>query len=146
MKSKKMSIRISEGDLDIPETIGEDTVWIDGVDRAVRRDSLGSFLLLETNSAVTLTVYTQNASRTEDVHTGYPMGMQVWLLSFEKGGYKAEYVPEFENLLQYCGVSIRVTGKKGIRMITAIDKDRRTALTEGTLAEPGYLQPRNGSL
>ena len=108
-------------------------VWIDGAKYSAREDSKGKFVQLEDTDAAVLTVYSYNDAGAEDPHTQYPTGMQGWLLSFTDGAYTAEHVPEFDNLLQYGGSSIRVTGIKGIRMITGIDKALRNALLDGTL-------------
>ena len=59
----------------------------------------------------------------------YPTAMRVWLVKFENGVWKATYLPEFDNILKYAGSSIRITGKKGIRMITAVPRAVRGKLT-----------------
>ena len=65
-------------------------------------------------------------------------------VSFSKNGaYVATYVPEFDNLLQYSGSSIRIKGVKGIRMITSIDKTVKNALTGKGLA--GYTLAEYGT-
>ena len=56
----------------------------------------------------------------------------------------AEYIPGLDNLLQYSGSSIRIAGKKGIRMMTSVNKNTKAALTgkgiDGyTLVEYGTL-------
>ena len=115
--------------IDVPS----DEVWIDGVKHTAREDKNGKFVLLEGTEARTLVVYSCNDAAASDPHSRYPTGMQVWRLEFENGGYVSTYVPEFENLLQYAGASIRVTGVKGIRMITGIDKALRSKLMDGSL-------------
>jgi hypothetical protein len=70
-----------------------------------------------------------------DVHTQYPVGMQVWMLEkTEDGTYTAIRTAELDNLLQYSGSSIRIVGNKGIRMITSVDQSTRNALTGPGLA------------
>ena len=63
-----------------------------------------------------------------DVHKRYPVGMQVWCLTNKNGEYTMTHLSELDNLLRYSGSSIRVTGKKGIRMITSISEDLRSKL------------------
>ncbi len=63
-----------------------------------------------------------------DPHKRYPVGMQVWALTNKDGNYTMTHLSELDNLLRYSGSSIRVTGKKGIRMITSIAEDLRSKL------------------
>ena len=63
-----------------------------------------------------------------DPHKRYPVGMQVWALTNKDGNYTMTHLSELDNLLRYSGSSIRVTGKKGIRMITSISEDLRSKL------------------
>lgn len=127
------------------EEAGEtDSVWIDGKEYPVTRSANGYVLYLQQETATNLVVYTYNDPDATDVHTQYPIGMKVWMLDYQDGGYTAEYIPEFDNLLQYSGSSIRIVGKKGIRMITSVNKNTKAALTgkgiEGyTLLEYGTL-------
>ena len=98
-----------------------------------------------------MTVYTYNDPNAEDIHTQYPTGMKVWILELQEDGYTARYVPEFDNLLQYAGSSIRIKGVKGIRMITSIQKATKAALTgKGlagfTLVEYGTLLAQTGKM
>ena len=62
--------------------------------------------------------------------------MQVYRIEETDSGMTVTRLPELQNLLQYSGCSIRITGVKGIRMITSISKSTRSALTGGGLA--GY--------
>ena len=63
-----------------------------------------------------------------DVHKRYPVSMQVWALTNKDGTYTMTHLSEMDNLLRYSGSSIRVTGKKGIRMITSISEDLKNKL------------------
>ncbi len=75
----------------------------------------------------------------------YPKSMRVWLVENTDGYWLATYIPEFDDILKYCGSSIRITGKKGIRMITSVPKALRAKLTSKagfngwTLLEYGTL-------
>ena len=119
-------------------------VWIDGVEYAVTAANGNYYVDLEHTNATNLVVYTYHDPDAEDIHTQYPTGMKVWLLKHQDGTYTAQYVKEFDNLLQYSGSSIRITGKKGIRMITSIAKDKKTALTGKGLA--GYTLMEYGTV
>ena len=130
-------------DLD-PAALGaEDTVWIDGVEYPAAQDGRGWFTMLDHTNATNLVIYTYNDPYAQDVHTQYPTGMKVWMLHFENGAYTAQYIPGFDNLLQYSGSSIRIVGVKGIRMITSIEKSKRDALTGAGL--DGYTLVEYGT-
>ena len=117
-------------------------VWIDGVKYAAREDKNGKFVQLERTDAKTLVTYSYNDAEASAPHTQYPTLMQVWRLTFENGAYKLAYMPEWEDLLQYAGSSIRVTGVKGIRVITGIPKALRSKLLDGSL---GYTLVEYGT-
>ena len=70
--------------------------------------------------------------------------MKVWNLSNEDGVYTATRMEELDNILQYSGSSIRVTGKQGIRMITSIEKIKKNTLISGALA--GYTLKEYGTV
>lgn len=71
--------------------------------------------------------------------------MQVFRITRQEGGAKAEEIPEFANLLNYAGCSIRVSGKKGIRMITGIDQNvKKSLVSKAGLA--GYTLEEYGTV
>ena len=117
----------------------ETTVYVDGLPYEVKRDADGCYLELPEAEELLLVTYSYYEGDGQDVHTQYPTGMKVYLV---KDG-KITHIPELDNLLQYSGSSIRITGKKGIRMITSIDKDKKTALTGKGLA--GYTVVEYGT-
>ena len=120
------------------------TVFVDGVEYPVTHTANGIRVELPHRNATNLVIYTYNDPDAQDVHTQYPVGMRVWLLRYEDGGYIAEYVPGFDNLLQYSGSSIRVSGVKGIRMITSIPKQTRIKLMSTGIS--GYKLVEYGTL
>ena len=69
---------------------------------------------------------------------------KVWMLTFGENGYAATEVPELEDILQYSGCSIRVEGKKGVRMITSMKQEKKNALTSAGLA--GYTLKEYGTV
>ena len=124
----------------------QETVWIDGVAYAVQGSGDNRYVDLpaeaEPGSMVT---YNYHMGDSADVHTQYPVGMRVWTLNEnEDGSYTPEEVEELENILQYSGSSIRITGKKGIRMITSIDKNKKEELTDAGLG--GYTLLEYGTV
>ena len=110
------------------------SAWVDGVEYPLERDTQGYYVRLSQEDATNLVIYSYNDPNAQDIHTQYPTGMKVWILEFENGAYSATYVKEFDNLLQYSGSSIRIVGKKGIRMITSLTKDNKNALIGKGLA------------
>ena len=129
--------------LDMAEVGETKSVWIDGVEYPVNVDGDRYHVDLETTGATNLVVYTFNDPNAADVHTQYPIGMKVWILTFDGTAYTAKYVPEFDNLLEYEGSAIRITGVKGIRMITSIAKPTKQALTGKGVA--GYTLVEYGT-
>lgn len=127
-----------EGRVIMDQSIGQTSVWIDGIEYAVQ-SSGGSYYVdlaagTEPHSMVTYNYHVGDAA---DVHTQYPIGMQVWALNRnDDGSYVPEKVEGLDNILQYSGSSIRVSGNKGIRMITSIERNKKNDLTSGGLA--GY--------
>lgn len=112
------------------------TLWVDGVPHEV--DTAGK-IDLDGMDAKTAVLYSYHDGGS-GVHSQYPTGMKVWHLKQVDGYYTAEYVPELDNLLQYSGSSIRITGNKGIRMITSVNQDTRNALTGNGLANFKLLE------
>ena len=112
--------------LPLDQLEGAAFVWVDGVKVAVESYDNDGYIQLPNAEGKVLTTFTYNAE-SQDPHEVYPTGMKVWLLDYEEG-YTAKYVPELDNLLRYAGSSIRITGKKGIRMITGLDKTLKATL------------------
>ena len=126
------AVEPAEGRIMLDQAILSDaaSVWVDGVEYAVQTSGESCYVDLpadtDPGSMVTYSYYIGDAA---DVHTQYPVGMQVWKLNEnEDGSFTPEAVEELENILQYSGSSIRITGNKGIRMITSIEKNNKKAL------------------
>ena len=124
-----MLVTVNLSDLD-----GQTSVWIDGVEYPVQTYGSIGCVDLPDGNAKTMVAYTYYVGDASDVHTQYPTGMQVWTLTNEDGLYTATRIEELDNILQYAGSSIRATGKKGIRMITAIEKAKKNVLIGSGLA------------
>ena len=92
-----------------------------------------------------LTIYSFKDGTPTGSYTNYPTGMQVFRITRQEGGAKAEEITEFANLLNYAGCSIRVSGKKGIRMITGIDQNvKQSLVSKAGLA--GYTLEEYGTV
>ena len=122
---------------------GIGSVWVDGVEYPVIREGDGYTVTLPNAEATNLVIYSMVCKDPNDIHTWYSEGMKVWMLKYEEDAYTATYIPEFDNLLEYEGCAIRIVGVKGIRMITSIQKNVRSALTGKGLA--GYTLVEYGN-
>ena len=108
----------------------QDTVWIEGLPYPIQGEGNDRYVELPTEDDCYMVTYTYHTGDASDIHTQYPTGMKVYKVS----DGEITYIPELDNLLQYSGASIRITGKKGIRMITSLTKTNKTALTGKGLA------------
>ena len=125
------------------ELENQSTVWIDGVPVSIEKDDVGnSYVTLPENSSSILVTYSYNTG-SGDRHTQYPTGMNVYRVEKTDSGMTVQHLPDLQNLLQYSGCSIRITGNKGIRMITSIHKSTRSALMGDGLA--GYTLVEYGT-
>lgn len=120
------------------------SICIDG--REYYPDKNGSYgsIELPAGGKKLISVSEYNLPFGSDVHTAYPTGMYVYTLENKGGSYALNRVTALDNLLSYGGSSIRITGKKGIRMITGIDSTVKSALTGGGLS--GYKLEEYGTL
>lgn len=124
--------------LDKTELGAQSSVWIDGKEYPVEQNSDGCYIKLPENTdASTMISYGYHTGDPNDVHTQYPVSMKVWALKKQAdGSYVAIRVEALDDILQYSGSSIRVTGNKGIRMITSVNQDKKNTMVSGSLA--GY--------
>lgn len=125
--------------------LGENSiVYVDGEEQKLKKFDEYYYLNLHHESGMTMTAHNYHVEDSGDVHSQYPISMKAWTLSNEDGIYSATRVEELDDILQYSGASIRVIGKKGIRMITAIDQADKKALTGEGLA--GYTLKEYGTV
>ena len=125
----------------IPELAGQGTVSVDGVSCPVSAD--GSISLPK--DAKIIEAFTFQNSDSTDPHQRYPTGMKVWRVTKDKTGRSiVTRLSELDNVLQYSGFSIRISGNPGIRMITSVPTDKKSALMAGKLA--GYTLEEDGAL
>ena len=127
-----------------PEFDGKTTVTVDGAEYPIEEMNGTRYVNLPETGDL-LTIYSFKDGTQEGSYTNYPTGMQVFRITRQEGGAKAEEITEFANLLNYAGCSIRLTGTKGIRMITGIGENARTALT-GARGLGGYTLEEYGTV
>ena len=127
-----------------PEFDGKTTVTVDGVEYPIEEVDGERYVNLPETGDL-LTIYSFKDGTPAGSYTNYPTGMQVFRITRQEGGAKAEEITEFANLLNYAGCSIRLTGTKGIRMITGISENARTALI-GAQGLAGYTLEEYGTV
>lgn len=127
-----------------PEFDGKTTVTVDGKEYPIEEMNGTRYVNLPETGDL-LTIYSFKDGTPTGSCTNYPIGMQVFRITRQEGGAKAEEITEFANLLNYAGCSIRLTGTKGIRMITGIGENARTALT-GARGLEGYTLEEYGTV
>lgn len=127
-----------------PEFDGKTTVTVDGKEYPIEEMNGMRYVNLPETGDL-LTIYSFKDGTPTGSCTNYPIGMQVFRITRQEGGAKAEEITEFANLLNYAGCSIRLTGTKGIRMITGIGENARTALT-GARGLGGYTLEEYGTV
>ena len=136
---------------DREEFNGKTTVTVDGKEYPIE-EMAGYLQRIPTQRYVNLpetgdllTIYSFKDGTPTGSYTNYPTLMQVFRITRQEGGAKAEEIPEFANLLNYAGCSIRVSGKKGIRMITGIDQNvKKSLVSKAGLA--GYTLEEYGTV
>lgn len=124
------------------------TVYIDGVaysgEDRVKGEKVS--ITLPNGKARTAVIYTWNKTGDDvDPHEKYPTAMYVWMLSQEDGMYVSTRVSALDNILAYAGSSIRIAGKKGIRMITGVTETAKKGLT-GSKGFEGYTLVEYGTI
>ena len=129
---------------DREEFEGKTTVTVDGKEYPIEEMNGTRYVNLPETGDL-LTIYSFKDGTPTGSYTNYPIGMQVFRITRQEGGAKAEEITEFANLLNYAGCSIRLTGTKGIRMITGIGENARTALT-GARGLGGYTLEEYGTV
>ena len=127
-----------------PEFDGKTTVTVDGKEYPIEEMNGTRYVNLPETGDL-LTIYSFKDGTPAGSYTNYPTGMQVFRITRQEGGAKAEEITEFANLLNYAGCSIRLTGTKGIRMITGIGENARAALT-GARGLGGYTLEEYGTV
>ena len=143
---------------EIAKNFDGSSIGMDVDGKTVYPDGEGNYprLTVPEGTTMLISVSTYNLPEGVDPHTRYPVSMAVYKATNTDGTTSIERISEMDDLLRYAGSSIRITGNKGIRLITGIDASLKNALTsEGvagyTLEEYGTLlcwasEVQNGSL
>lgn len=141
------TVKIPANYLDVTgreEFEGKTTVTVDGKEYPIEEMGGERYVNLPETGDL-LTIYSFKDGTPTGSYTNYPTGMQVFRITRQEGGAKAEEITEFANLLNYAGCSIRVSGKKGIRMITGIDQNvKKSLVSKAGLA--GYTLEEYGTV
>ena len=125
----------------IPELAGQGTVSVDGISCPVSAD--GSISLPK--DAKIIEAFTFQNGGSADPHLRYPTSLTVWRVTKDAAGRSiVTRLSELDNILQYSGFSIRISGNPGIRMITSVPTDKKSKLMAGKLA--GYTLEEDGAL
>ena len=118
-------------------------ITIDGVDYPIEASNDTLYVTIpETGDLFTYYGYKNIWASNE--HSNYPTSMSVYAIERTPTGSTAREITELRNLLTYAGCSIRISGKQGIRMITALDEATKKALTGKGLA--GYTLEEYGTV
>ena len=118
-------------------------ITIDGVDYPIEASNDTLYVTIpETGDLFTYYGYKNIWASNE--HSNYPTSMSVYAIERTPTGSTAREITELQNLLTYAGCSIRISGKQGIRMITALDEATKKVLTGKGLA--GYTLEEYGTV
>ena len=110
-----------------PEFDNEENVTVNGRIYPIGTDG-GRYVILPETGDI-LQRFTYRSGTYSAAHENYPTGMAAYRILRQEGGAKLEPIEGLEDLLNYAGCSIRLSGKQGIRMITGITQDNKKALT-----------------
>ena len=126
-----------------PEFDNEENVTVNGRTYPIGTDGGRYVNLPETGDILQRFTYLNGTYSA--AHENYPTGMAAYRILRQEGGAKLEPIDGLEDLLNYAGCSIRISGKQGIRMITGITQNNKKALTgKGGLS--GYTLEEYGTL
>ena len=118
-------------------------ITIDGIDYPIEASNDTLYVTIpETGDLFTYYGYKNIWASNE--HSNYPTSMSVYAIERTPTGSTAREITELRDLLTYAGCSIRISGKQGIRMITALDEATKKALTGKGLA--GYTLEEYGTV
>ncbi len=119
------------------------TAYVDGV--AKKMTISGNYGTVEVSGDGThsIALYESN-KKSSNPHEVYPTHMYTWIVSSNGSSYTTKRYYGLDDLLRYSGSSIRVTGNKGIRMITGITSQAKNTLTGSGVS--GYTLVETGTL
>lgn len=130
---------------DAPEGLASNPVaYVNGVQKEIEIDGNYATVDLEGEGPQSIVMYEMNTTDTSNPHAVYPVGMSTWLVSRSGDTCTVTRHYDLDDLLEYAGCSIRITGVKGIRLITGISQDVKKALTTNGLN--GYTVVETGTV
>lgn len=109
--------------------VENDEVFVDGKKYIVNSDKK---ITLDNANKKVLTNYVINNVESGDVHTQYATNFGVFFLERQGEQIVPVHKEAFDDIVTYAGTAIRLTGKKGIRIITSVPTAKKTTLTNGT--------------
>ena len=118
-------------------------ITIDGVDYPIETSN-GTLYVTIPETGDLFTYYGYKNIWASNEHSNYPTSMSVYAIERTPTGSTAREITELRDLLTYAGCSIRISGKQGIRMITALNEANKKALTGKGLA--GYTLEEYGTV
>lgn len=132
---------------DIPDSVISDSatmVYVDGVPQKLISHEGYAEVDIKGGGTHSVVLYEYKENAPLGSHESYPISMYVWIAVGENGHYSVKRLYGFDDLMTYAGSSIRITGNKGIRMITGMSQNVKHALIDGNLL--GYTLIETGTL
>ena len=125
------------------DSLAEMRVSVDGVSCAVYDN--GDIDTPAVGTARVIEAFAYNDSESDDPHSRYPVALKVWLVRDGEDGQRSlERVEALDDVLQYSGYSIRISGKRGIRMISSVPtRLKKTLIARGVA---GYRLEEYGTV
>lgn len=120
-----------------------DVIYIDGKKYTLNSNKE---IVISDDNLKEATVYTYANSEETDGHLKYPTHLEVYFLERDPINEEMKLVhkPSFDDIMVYAGASIRMTGNKGIRIITSIPTDKKNNLINNEYS--GYKVMEYGTL
>lgn len=120
------------------------TAYVDGVAQTMSISNGFGTVPVSGEGTHVVTLYEYEGDPSVSPHAAYPVHMYTWIVELNASACTSTRYYGFDDLLRYAGSSIRVAGNKGIRMITGISSQLKSALVgEGVC---GYTVVETGTL
>lgn len=119
------------------------TAYVDGVAKKMTINGNYGTVEVSGDGTHSIALYESN-KKSSNPHEVYPTHMYTWIVASNGSSYTTKRYYGLDDLLRYSGSSIRVTGNKGIRMITGMTSQAKNTLTGSGVA--GYTLVETGTL
>lgn len=137
-------VKMSLADVPASLTSGSGVIaYVDGVATPLRASGGYATFEVADSGPHSVVMYESNVA-SADPHEVYPTHMYTWLISEKNGSYVATRYYGLDDLMRYAGSSIRITGNKGIRMITGMAQGTKLSLAGSSVL--GYTLVETGTL